>query len=190
MPIHLPGQPKQPPSKEPGLAFDCELAGRVTEGDPGALRRLVDRHAGRVANYLLHRLGEGHDDLIDNVLSATFAEAIRRIGPYARGTATTPMDLWLVRLADKNLAKHRPVPIPVQARTPREDTPSDLARLRLAMTAIPERQRFVLALAIFEQMSAHEIAQTLSATPAGAMRRLRTALKSVGKALEAQEEAE
>ncbi|MEO8285856.1 MAG: hypothetical protein ABI670_05435 [Chloroflexota bacterium] len=190
MPIRLPGQAKQPISREPGLAFDCELAGRVTEGDPGALRQLVDRHAGRVANYLLRRLGEGHDELIDKIVATTFAEAIRHIGPYAKGSATTPMDLWLVRLAEKSLAKQRPAPTPVQAQTGQADTPSDLARLRLAMTTIPERQRFVLALAIFEQMPAHEIAQTLPATPAGAMRRLRTALKGVSKALEAQEEAE
>ena len=46
---------------------------------------------------------------------------------------------------------------------------------------------FVLSLALFEQMPATAIAQTLGVSPAGAMRRLRAALRRVGNALEKQE---
>jgi DNA-directed RNA polymerase specialized sigma24 family protein len=169
--------------KDPGLASDCELAARIREGDRKALRRLVERHTGRLHSYLLHRLGEGSDDQIDRVVAVTFSDALRRLTPYAKGTATTPMNLWLIRLAERNLARTR------NASSPKPLNPqSDLTRLRAAMSALPNRHKFVLSLAVFEQMPPSDIAAVLGTTPSGAMRRLRTALKRVGQVLAKQEE--
>ncbi len=184
--------------RDPGLEYDCEIAARIKEGDRKALRQFVERHIGRVHTYLLHRLGEGegNDVLIDKVVAATFNQALRRIGPYASSAATTPMDLWLIRIAEKNLSKQqRNPPSPVAAKSdnsePRTQNPelptSDLTRFREALSALPNRNRAVLALAIFEQMPAGEIAQGLGVSPTRAMRRLRDALKRLSKVLAEQE---
>jgi len=184
--------------KDPGLEYDCEIAARIKEGDHKALRQFVERHIGRVHTYLLHRLGEaeGNDALIDKVIAATFNEALRRIGPYASGAATTPMDLWLIRMAEKNLSKQQRNPPSTvgskgensELRTQNSQLqPSDLTRFREALSALPNRNRAVLALAIFEQMPAGEIAQSLGVSPTRAMRRLRDALRRLSKVLAEQE---
>lgn len=177
--------------KDPGLAGDCELAARIKEGDRQALKQLVDRHIGRLHSYLLHRLGDGQDDLIDRVVAATFSDALRRLNPYAKGTASTPMNLWLIRLAERNLARDRTASAPKKTLSPQFSTlspESDLARLRAAMTLLPNRHKFVLSLAVFEQMPPGEIADALGTSPGRAMGRLRSALKRVGQVLAKQEE--
>jgi len=185
MKFSLPIQRDGNARKDPGLASDCELAARIKEGDREALRRLVERHIGRLHSYLLHRVGDGHDELIDRVVAATFSDALRRITPYAKGTASTPMNLWLIRLAERNLARTRSAsPFTVDA------PPSDLTRLRAAMSALPNRHKFVLSLAVFEQMPPGDIAAALGTSPSGAMRRLRTALNRVGQVLAKQEGGE
>jgi RNA polymerase sigma factor (sigma-70 family) len=190
--------------KAPGLAADCEIAARIKEGDRQALIQFVDRHIVRLHNYLLHRLGQGHNETIDKVVESTFKEALRRIEPYARGEATTPMELWLIGLAEKYLAKSRPASSTGGAKTttavsetpeegnrrsplPEQAGMSDLERLRSAMSAIPNRSRAVLTLSVFEQMTAGDIAQTLGVSPTSAMKRLREALKQLSRVLEQQE---
>src|SRR4029453_8051339 len=105
MKLNLPIQRDSAARRDPGLANDCDLAAHIKDGDRDALRRLVERHIGRLHSYLLRRLGEGQDDLINKVVAVTFSDALRRLGPYARGTASTPMHLWLIRLAERNLAR-------------------------------------------------------------------------------------
>jgi DNA-directed RNA polymerase specialized sigma24 family protein len=191
MKINVPSRPETMNNnarKSPGLAYDCELAARLKDGDRNALRQLVERHVGRVRTYLLHRLGEGNDQSADRVLAATFNDALRHINPYANGSATTPMEFWLISLAEKNLKRLGSDPKsaspPASTKVPPD---SDLARFRAALTAIPDRFRAVLVLAVIEQMPASEIAQCLGVSPASAMRRLREALKQLGAALEKQE---
>jgi RNA polymerase sigma factor (sigma-70 family) len=193
--------------KDPGLDYDCEIAARIKEGDRKALRQFVERHIGRVHTYLLHRLSddEGNDGIINELVAATFNEALRRIGPYASSTASTPMDLWLIRLAERNLSKQQRDPAHTVAsksnnselRTQNSELrtqnskppPSDLYRFRAALSGIPNRYRAVLSLAVFEQMPAGEIAQSLGVSPARAMRRLRDALRRLNKVLEEQEKS-
>jgi len=171
--------------KSPGLAYDCELAARIQEGDRDALRHLIERHIGRVQMYLVHRLGEGRDEIIDKIVTATFGEALRLIGPYANGSAATPMEFWLIRLAEKNLKRLGADKSTTGQLTTGTDPAdhSDLARFRAALAAIPERFRAVLVLAVIEQLPAADIAHSLGTSPAGAMRRLHAALKSVSIAL-------
>jgi DNA-directed RNA polymerase specialized sigma24 family protein len=58
------------------------------------------------------------------------------------------------------------------------------------MSALPNRHKFVLSLAVFEQMPPGDIAAALGTSPSGAMRRLRTALNRVGQVLAKQEGGE
>jgi DNA-directed RNA polymerase specialized sigma24 family protein len=99
------------------------------------------------------------------------------------------MEFWLIRLAEKNLkALGAEGAAAVQASgAPVTQDRSDLYRFRAALSTVPERFRAVLVLAVIEQMPATEIAYSLGLSPAGAMRRLRAALKSIGVALEKQE---
>lgn len=179
--IRLPQLRPHNGDKSPGLAYDCDIAARIRQGDRAALKQLIERHTGRVHRYLVHRLGDGNDDIIDRVLAATFTTALRRIGPYANSTASTPMELWLIHIAERKLAGMK------TANRPITQHPTDLDRLRAALATLPNRHGFVLSLALFEQMPAAPIAQTLGLSPAAGMRRLRAALKRVGHALEKQE---
>jgi DNA-directed RNA polymerase specialized sigma24 family protein len=175
--------------KSPGLANDCELAARIKEGDRRALRQLVERHIGRVRTYLLHRLGEDRVDTVDRVVALTFGDALHLIGPYATGSASMPMEFWLIRLAEKNLSRMRPDKKSAGEAIDRHAAHaqgSDLARFRAALSGIPDRFRSVLVLAVIEQMPANEIAQCMGVSPASAMRSLRTALKRLGIALDRQ----
>jgi DNA-directed RNA polymerase specialized sigma24 family protein len=132
---------------------------------------------------------EGNDEIIDAIVKATFSEALRLISPYASGSATTPMEFWLIRLAEKNLKRRGAAPLgsgqAIDADAAQDR--SDLARFRAALADVPERFRSVLVLAVVEQMPAADIAHCTGLSPAGAMRRLRAALKSAGAALEKQE---
>jgi DNA-directed RNA polymerase specialized sigma24 family protein len=188
MKLTLPLQRDNPARKPPGLAYDCELAARVRDGDRDALKLLVDRHMGRVQTYLLHRLGTGHDAMIEKVVAATFTDAMRRLRPYARGTASTPMEMWLIRLAERRLVQARPAAPPPVKVDKATDPPSDLTRLRSAISSLRPRHGFVLALAVYEQMPPADIAATLGVTPTAAMRRLRAALMRVARVLQQQEE--
>jgi RNA polymerase sigma factor (sigma-70 family) len=179
-----------------GLAYDCTLAARILEGNMGALDRLLERHLARINRFLQHRLGTGHTALVRDVTTATFDDALRHLKPYAQRTATTPMEYWLIGLAERNLGKVQRVkgktrptatapPTTVRS-TPQqhEDTAdSDLAIVRRAMAGLSQQDSFVLALALFEGMSALEIASTLGIGEARALRRLRSALAAISKQL-------
>ena len=163
----------------PSYEQDRELAMRVMDGDKEALVRLVDRHIGPVYKYLSRRLGPGNEDLVSEVVEATFEEAFRRIAPYARGQASLPMRLKLIRLANKQLTKrrrrvatHRPGGV---------GESEELATLRREMAKLPMRHQAVLSLALFEEMPPDEMAGVLRTTTAGAMHQLRSALKRIGK---------
>lgn len=165
--------------RTPAYEQDRELAARVAEGDIDALVRLVDRHIGPVYKYLSRRLGPGNEALAGEVVEATFEELFRRIDPYARGNASLPMRLKLIRLANKHLAKRRRRV--VRDHVTGEEASESLTALRYEMSKLPMRHQAALALALFEEMPPEEMAGALRTTPAGAMRLLRSALKRVGK---------
>ncbi|MEP6776239.1 MAG: sigma factor-like helix-turn-helix DNA-binding protein [Chloroflexota bacterium] len=170
-----------------GLGDDCALAAKVIEGDTAALARLLERHQARVNRYLQHRLGAGHEPFIQDVIKATFSDALLHIRPYARGTASTPMEYWLIRLAEHNLAKLQGIAGKAQvgsalAKEEVQDD-GDLPIVRRALAVLPAQDSFVLALALFEGMSAPEIAATLGVGQVRALKRLRAALAAIRKHL-------
>lgn len=174
------------PHNAEGLAFDCELAWRIREGDRTALSTLVERHLPRVNRYVLHRLGPGHSDLAESVVRATFEQALKKLGPYARKATATPMEFWLIRLAELRLSKQYRPPKQKDVEKIRPITVKEgeeLAIVRNAMSTLPRRYSWVLSLAVLEGMSAEGIAYTLGMGQARAMRRLRAALARIGKRL-------
>lgn len=175
------------PRRLPDMETDYELALQTSEGTRAALAQLVDRHIGPLYTYLLRRAGSGSEKLAGEVVQATFRHALRRMRPYVRGTATAPMRLWLIRLANRELArkrgKKRSKPSPPKPGETSLDT------LRRVLPALSARDEAVLSLAIFEGMPAADIATSLGTSPARAMRILRHALRRVDAFLIAEEQA-
>ena len=167
-------------SDAPGEELDRELARQISEGDQEALSRFVERHIGPLYKHLQRRLGPGQDAAIEAVVKATFNSAFRRMRPYARGYARTPMRLWLIRLAGKELARrNKSLAKPAFADIESEE----LTELREAMSALPAKQQAALFMALFEGMSAEELAGALGVRKARAMRLLRSGLRRAGATL-------
>lgn len=169
------------PHNADGLTYDCDLAEKILEGDKAALERLIDRHMPALNKYVQHRLGPGHDEQAWQVVRATFDEALKKLGPYARKNAVTPMGYWLIRLSERHLSKYLPRVKSGDSVVLTAGDSDDLAIVRAAMITMPRRYASVLALALFEGMSADSIAHVIGTGQAQALRRLRTALKMIGK---------
>jgi RNA polymerase sigma factor (sigma-70 family) len=170
-------------SDAPGEEVDRELARQMSDGSREALTRFVDRHASYLYKYLQRRLGPGNDALVQAAVKATLETAFRRRRPYATGSARTPMRLWLLRLAEREIAKRRRAlrPTPADASTAVES--EDLVALREAIASLKRRQQAAMCLALFEELSTQEIAGALGMREARAMRVLRAALRRTGSAL-------
>ena len=121
---------------------------------------------------------------------STFGDALGHLRPYARGTASTPMRLWPLRLAGKRLGDEH---IAQDESTPSnrmEEGPPSLAGLREALGRLPHRQQAVMSLALFEGLVPEEIAAASGLRLPRAMRQLRSALKRTGRYLDTQKAME
>jgi DNA-directed RNA polymerase specialized sigma24 family protein len=189
--INTKSKVQSPKPIDAAAEVDRELARRIVEGDRDALARWLDRHLGAVYGYLMRRLGRGYEEVAADVTRATFSAAMRRLKPYARGTASAPMRLWLLKLAGEHLADEH---ITREVRPPKQSevvalvvaSAPTLAGVREAIGGLPMRQQAAISMALFEGMAAEEIAAASGRRLPGAMRELRSALKRTGRLLEAQ----
>lgn len=179
--IQKPKAKSQNQQVDAGTALDYELARRISEGDREALSRLLDRHLGTVYAYVARRLGPEHEDLVADVTRATFQQALRRLKPYARGTASTPMRLWLLRLAGGQLAD--------ETITTNDKAGGESSALHPALDRLPSRQQTVFSLALFEGLAPEEIAAASGLGLSRAMRLLRSSLKRAAEVLDEREGA-
>jgi RNA polymerase sigma-70 factor (ECF subfamily) len=161
-----------PDSPSPdGVAGDSGLAARLAQGDPRALRQVVEAFQGPLLDLglrLLRDRGEA-EDLVQEV----FLQALRKAGTYqGKGTLRG----WLFRIAT-HLALNRlrrPPPSPagaapasVEAPGGPDDAPERTERARAvrdAVASLPERQRVAVVLQRFEGLSYREIAAALDCT--------------------------
>ena len=163
----------------PGAELDRQLAAGIGKGDRKALARWLDRHLTPLYRYLTRRLGPGHEQLVEEVVRLTLEEAIRRMKPYARGKASLPMHLWLLRLANRHLARNK-LRARIKATPGGEGVESvGLEHLRKVMITMPPRHQAVVALALFERMAPEDVGAAAGISPVRAMRRLRDALKRI-----------
>jgi len=157
-------------------ADDRELMERLARGDREALTPLVDRHHRRLYRIALGYLREREDalDVVQEAFVKVFQAASRwdgsaDAGPWlSRVTVNLSIDRWrrnrrrgqtFSPLAEGDhldvLADHRPPPDRgVEGRESGE-------RLAVALRALPERQRAVVVLRHYQELSLEEIATTL-----------------------------
>ena len=177
------------PMRSPGLELDYEIARQIGDGKQVGLERLVERQLAPLHGYLSRRLGPGQEELVEEVVKATFAEAMKKLRPYQRGATTLPMRLWFLRMANRHLARQQARIRNYELRITNYETEKrhsvgreseQLGRLRAAMRDMSPRQQAALALALFEEMPPDEIAAALGVSPGRAMRILREALRRAG----------
>jgi len=146
---------------------DTELMTALARDDLDALGELVRRHQAKavaLANRILQR-----QDLAEDIAQESFLRIWRNAKRY-RGAAR--FTTWLYRIVSnlcmdqKRRAKRAPAELPEESVDPIQaapDAPVETAeireRVRRAVAALPERQRTVLVLHRYEELSHAEIAE-------------------------------
>jgi RNA polymerase sigma-70 factor (ECF subfamily) len=186
------------PSQE-GAASDRDLMVRLAEGDREALAPLMERHYPRLYRLALSYV-RNPDDALD-VVQETFVKAFQKADRWDGSTQAGP---WLSRVAvnqsidrwrrnrrrqatftplaegdhDESLAAGGPDPDRRVLRREMRD------RLSAALEGLPDRQRAVVVLRHYQEMSLDEIAQalgmrlgTVKSTLHRALGRMRTGLR-------------
>jgi RNA polymerase sigma-70 factor (ECF subfamily) len=164
------------PARE-GAGSDRELMARLAEGDREALAPLMERHYSRLYRIALSYLRHGDDalDVVQEAFVKVFQQAGRwdgsgdDAGPWlARITVNLSIDRWRRNRRrgetftpmgegdhDRSLAGREVAPDRlVQGREAGE-------RVRAALDSLPEKQRAIVVLRHFHDLSLEEIAQTL-----------------------------
>lgn len=161
------GSPRTGGDRTDAAAADAALVAGVARGDPGAVRALTQRCLPRVhaiATRLLNDRSEAED-----VAQDTFLKVWRNIGRYDPERAR--LETWVSRIAVNasydRLRKRREAQMP-EAAPERADGAPDAedqltgldaaARVRQAVSALPERQRLALELCHFQELSNIEAA--------------------------------
>jgi len=180
----------------PGIAAVCsdaELIARTGAGDRSAFDKLYSRYARSVFGLALRRLGDR--GRAEDAVQETFVSIWRSAKTYKpeRG----PGAPWVYGVArnaivDRSRARNEPA-----AEAPDEASleigPDELAeqswtqwQIHRAMEALPEREREVITLAYWSDLSQSEVARTLG-IPLGTVKtRTRSALMHLAEVLEGE----
>jgi RNA polymerase sigma-70 factor (ECF subfamily) len=154
------------------------------------LTRLYEKHNRAVRAYCLRRIG---DNEVSDVVAEVFAVAWRRIDDIPDGEMALP---WLYAVAGRVVADHyrshnRRLRLtiklsavrPLVAAEPESQVVqrSEYDQVHTALGALREKDREVLLLAAWEELSNHQIATILGCTTEAAAQRLHRAKKKLGR---------
>jgi RNA polymerase sigma-70 factor (ECF subfamily) len=182
----------QPP-RIPLVCSDAELIQRTGEGDRASFEKLYQRYARPVFGLALRRLGDR--GRAEDALQETFVSVWRSARTYKpeRG----PGAPWLYGVArnaivDRSRARQEP-PAEVPDEPSSDAGPDERAegswvqwRVHRALETLPEREREVIALAYWSDLSQSEVAERLG-IPLGTVKtRTRAALAHLAEALEGE----
>ncbi len=153
-------------------------------------RILFDEHLPRVRRHLACYVDD--PDEVDEIAADVFTIAWRKLRPHS------PMGLaWLLRTADNKLKdaarrdRSRERALAALTRGMREDTgdlhPLEALALREAMTALSARERQVVVLTYWDELSAGETAAVLRCSPASVWTTLTRARAKLRVQLETKE---
>jgi RNA polymerase sigma-70 factor, ECF subfamily len=175
----------------PLVCSDAELIQRTSAGDRAAYEKLYQRYARSVFGLALRRLGDR--GRAEDAVQETFASIWRSAATYKpeRG----PGAPWLYGVArnaivDRSRARAEP-PAETPDEASAEPSPEEHAeqswtrwRVHRALEALPEREREVVALAYWSDLSQSEVAKRLD-IPLGTVKtRTRSALQHLAALLE------
>ncbi len=148
-----------------------ELIAAAVRGDAKAYRELYNRYAGFVYNVALRTLRDPH--LAEDALQETFAAAFAALGRF-RGESRFKTWLYTIqyRMVGRLLAtRGREISIDTLPDEPPANHPGrefERADQRMwvekVLAGLPERDRMVLLLAYFDDLSMAEVAQVLEVT--------------------------
>ncbi len=173
------------------VCSDAELIQRTGAGDRQAYEKLYGRYARSVFGLALRRLGD--PGRAEDAVQETFASIWRSAGTYRpeRG----PGAPWLYGVArnaivDRSRARSEP-PAEMLEEASHDASPEERAeqawtrwRVHRALEALPEREREVIELAYWSDLSQSEVAGRLG-IPLGTVKtRTRSALQHLAEILE------
>ena len=170
---------------------DSALLVRIAQGDRDAFDVLYQRYARSVLGLALRRLGDR--GRAEDAVQETFASIWRAAGSYEPGRG--PGGPWLYAVARNAISdrgRTRPEPTaeapdePAAEPGPPEHVEQDWIawRVHRALADLPERERVVVVLAYYSELSQSEIAEFLN-LPLGTVKtRTRTALARLAEMLE------
>lgn len=147
---------------------DDQLMASVASGDRSAFRCLAERHHRMMWAVALRFTGNSHDaaDLVQGTLLALFQNAATY---RPRGRLRSWLLCILVNRAISTRRKQRPVPVDSLEGLPGDPVgetslarAQTRARISALLAQLPDRQRMVLVLRFYEDLSYDEIAETLS----------------------------
>ncbi len=178
----------------PRMALVCsdgELIQRTSAGDRAAYEKLYRRYARSVFGLALRRLGDR--GRAEDAVQETFASIWRSAGTYRPDRG--PGGPWLYGVArnaiiDRSRARAEP-PAETPDEASLEASPEERAeqawtswRVHRALEALPEREREVVALAYWSDLSQSEVARKLD-IPLGTVKtRTRSALQHLATILD------
>ncbi len=160
---------RQPPREKRGQSRDADLVRRFLDGDAAAFDEIVLRHRG-IVYAVARRLLRSHDDA-DEATQAAFVRAWRGLRRF-RGDAA--LRTWLVRIVINVARTMRSATVREDGheaiedrRDPGESSESALGRrqerlmVRRAVAGLPPRQREVVVLKVFSEMTYAEVATVM-----------------------------
>jgi RNA polymerase sigma factor (sigma-70 family) len=155
------GTPPDEPHSAAPSASDAELLHAIAAGSDAAFAELRRRYAGAVGRVCRSATGVEREDCEQEVFTRVWRKAA--LFDPARGSASA----WLLTVAQRtvlNLTAGRRPPTPVEYE-PADDAvePADLDAfwLEAALARLPERERTVIELAYYRDLSESAIARRL-----------------------------
>jgi RNA polymerase sigma-70 factor (ECF subfamily) len=145
-------------SAPPG-ASDVELLRAVASGSEAAFAELRDRY-GRAVQRVCRSVGAEREDCEQEVFARIWHKAA--LYDPARGSPAA----WLLTVARRtalNLGAGRRPPLPIKDADPAGERPSELDSfwLQAGLARLPERERTVIELAYYDDLSENAIARRL-----------------------------
>lgn len=166
---------------------------RFAQGEPDAVNMVYRRHVASVGRVIA-RMGGGSPEEVEDLVQATFLEAIRGAHRFHGATSVRG---WLVGIALNLTRMHRrtmgrerrrytlldPSPEPAPSSEQLYVAEEDRQRLAEAIGELPDLQREALILCEIEGLSAKEVSALLGAPPATIWRRVHDARTTLKKLL-------
>ena len=170
---------------------EAELVERVRQGDGRAFDLLVTRYMRRAFSVAFRLLGQKED--AEDLVQDTFVAVLQRIDTFQPGRPFAPWFFRVLVNRGLNARKARAlrtadeIPESASSAAPSPEREAERAELRdhlrVAMAALPERQRLVVELYDLEGFAGSEIAEILEISDGTVRWHLHEARKALRSAL-------